>query len=122
MIKEILLENVELKEGEIEKNIIKKNVSGKILKILYEPIEEEKVRFKVFTKEGEEVMNIIEKGVYYPRANISQQKLIDNSSIDLEGDRIDYFYFNKGLLFNFSVDNVNYSGKIIKKVIILYDC
>ena len=120
MIKEIVLEDVRLLKDEFEKNIVAKNVQGKILKILYEPIEEN-VRFKLFSKEGEEIMNVTKEGLYYPRANISQQRDIENTAIDLEGDKTDYFYFNDGLLFNFSTENMNYSGKLIKRVIIVYD-
>lgn len=116
MIKDILLENVSLSEGEFEKNIVAKNISGKILKILFEPTNG--VRFKLFTKEGEEILDVKTKGVYYPRANISQQKM-DKSAID-SSDKTDYFYFTEGLLLNFSVENMNFAGLIIKKVIITY--
>lgn len=118
----MLLENVEIEKGQIEKNIVAKNVKGKILKIKYEPNDEQtKVRFRLFTKEGEEIMNVTGKGVYYPRANISQQKMVDNMSMSLSGDSSDYFYFNEGLLLNFSTDNINFEGLIVKRLIIIYD-
>lgn len=120
MIQEITLNNISIKNGE-SKEFKATGYSGKILKVLYEPVEGLEVTFKMFTKEGEEIMNVSEKGVYYPRVDISNQKYRESAIVNMEQGQTDYFYFYESLFFEFSVNNPNYSGEIVKKVVLIYD-
>ena len=115
MIKELILENVEISNG--EKNIVAQNMEGKILKVLFNP-SGENVRLRIFTKEGEKILDVTQKGLYYPRANISSEKMLTNT-FSHEGDDKDYYYFNKGLLFNITA-NPNFEGVVIDRLILMY--
>ena len=120
MIKEITLKDIEIGQ-ESNKDIIKKNVSGKILKIQVVVGEVNAgMNLKILTREGETVLNVSGSGVYYPRSNISSQKLMEGS-INMEGDKMDYYYFYNGLLFNITKSNPKFEGVIIERVTILYD-
>ena len=120
MIKDITIKDIEIGE-ELENNIISKSVSGKILKIhLITGEANSGVNIKIMTKEGELVLNTPESGVYYPRSNVSTQKMIEGA-FNLEGEKMDYFYFNKRLLFNITKSNPEFEGIVIKKLTILYD-
>lgn len=120
MIKEIILENIKI-DG-TEKSLMKTKISGKILKVLYQPVINLNVEttFKLFTKENEQVLNVKEEGVYYPRANISTQKM-DIDSVDLSGDKTDYFYFNKFLIFKFLTNTEVEDKVVVDKVVIIYE-
>ena len=117
MIKEMKLMNIEIEDG--EKNIVRQRVQGKILKVLFHPSTgNHGVRLKIFTKEGELVLNVTQKGLYYPRANVSSEKCEDYA-FARETDRKDYYYFNKGLLFNITA-NPNFEGVVIDRLILMY--
>ena len=118
MIKQIILENIEI-DG-TENNLVVSNVSGKIVKVLYKPRKvEAEVNLKILTKEGEEVMSVSDMGVYYPRANISTQKKGVNS-IDMSGDKTDYFYFYDKLFLNISTNN-SIQDTVVEKIVIIYE-
>jgi hypothetical protein len=119
MIKELLIENIEIEDT--ENSFAINNISGKVLKILYKPTKENdsKITFKLFTKEGEQIVNISDEGVYYPRANVSSQKM-EVDSVDMSGDKTDYYYFYQKLFFNFVSDSpVN--GKVVDRITIIYE-
>ena len=116
MIKELILENIEISDG--EKNIVAQNIQGKILKVLFNP-SGENVRLRIFTKEGEKILDVTQKGLYYPRANISSEKMLTNT-FSHEGDDKDYYYFNKGLLFNITTSNPEFEGIAIDRIILIY--
>lgn len=116
MIKELILENIEIEDG--EKNIVAQNIQGKILKVLFNP-SGENVRLRIFTKEGEKILDVTQKGLYYPRANISSEKML-TSTFSHEGDYKDYYYFNKGLLFNITTSNPEFEGIAIDRIILIY--
>lgn len=120
MIKEITLNNIEL-EG-IEKELSLQNISGKILKIFYKPVQDiGEINLTILTREGEELINTSEPGLYYPRANISAEKNLVGS-IDVQGtDRFDYYYFNRFLLFRISSNNPLKKQVVINKIIIIYE-
>ncbi len=118
MIKQILIKNIEI-DG-TENNLVVSNVSGKILKVLYKPRKAEaEVTLKILTKENEEVMNVSKSGVYYPRANVSSQKM-DVDSVDLSGDKTDYFYFYEMLFFNIST-NSSIKDIVVEKIVVIYE-
>lgn len=117
MIKELILENVEISDG--EKNIVAQNMEGKILKVLFIP-SGENIRLRIFTKEGEKIIDVTQKGLYYPRANVSSEKMLGND-FSLEGDDKDYYYFNKGLLFNITTSNPEFEGIAISRLILIYE-
>ena len=116
MIKELRLENIEIENG--EKNIVAQNVEGKILKVLFNP-SGENVRLRIFTKEGEKILDVTQKGLYYPRANVSSEKML-TTTFSHEGDNKDYYYFNRGLLFNITTTNPEYEGIAINRIILIY--
>ncbi|MCP6727457.1 MAG: hypothetical protein KJI69_05610 [Patescibacteria group bacterium] len=119
MIKEIKLENIEISDG--EKNIVAQNIQGKILKVLFNPANvNSEVRLRIFTKEGEMVLNVTQKGLYYPRANVSSEKM-STGAISFLGDSKDYYYFNGELLFNITTSNPNVEGIIINKLVLIYE-
>ncbi len=119
MIKELKLENIEISNG--EKNIVAQNAEGKILKVLFNPAEgNHGVKLRIFTKEGEEIMGVTQKGLYYPRSNVSSEKMLDQAFAPA-GDNKDYYYFNKGLLFNITTSNQTFSGKVIDRLILVYE-
>ncbi|KKN11417.1 hypothetical protein LCGC14_1026720 [marine sediment metagenome] len=118
MIKEMKIENIEISEG--EKNIVAQNAGGKILKVLFNPTEANSgVRLRIFTKEGEMIMDVIQEGLYYPRANVSSEKMLVNT-FSPAGDNKDYYYFNRGLLFNITTTNPNFEGVVIDRIILIY--
>ena len=117
MIKEMKLMNVEIEGG--EKNIVAQNSQGKILKILFNPTNVNSgVRLKIFTKEGEMILNVTQKGLYYPRANISSEKSEDYA-FAREADRKDYYYFKDRLLFNITA-NEEFEGIVIDELVLMY--
>lgn len=119
MIRELKLENIEISDG--EKNIIAQNVQGKILKVLFNPANvNSEVRLRIFTKEGEMVLNVTQEGLYYPRANVSSEKT-STGAISFLGDNKDYYYFNGELLFNITTSNPNVEGIIINKLVLIYE-
>ena len=62
MIKELKLENIEIEDG--EKNIVAQSGQGKILKVLFNPTEVNSgVRLRIFTKEGEMILNVTQGGL-----------------------------------------------------------
>ena len=117
MIKELILENVEISDG--EKNIVAQNMEGKILKVLFIP-SGENIRLRIFTKEGEKIIDVTQKGLYYPRANVSSEKMLVNT-FSHEGDDKDYYYFNKGLLFNITISNPEFEGIAISRLVLIYE-
>ncbi len=118
MIKEMKLENIEISDG--EKNIVAQNAEGKILKVLFNPSEANSgVRLRIFTKEGEMIMDVTQKGLYYPRANVSSEKML-SYGFSSGGDNKDYYYFNKGLLFNITTSNPTFEGIVIDRIILIY--
>ncbi|KKL16099.1 hypothetical protein LCGC14_2499000 [marine sediment metagenome] len=119
MIKEMKIENIEISDG--EKNIVAQNVQGKILKVLFIPAKgNHGVRLRIFTKEGELVMDVTQKGLYYPRANVSSEKML-TSAFSHEGYYKDYYYFNKELLFNITTSEPNFEGIVIDKLVLIYE-
>jgi len=119
MIKELRLENIEIEDG--EKNIVAQNIQGKILKVLFNPANvNSEVRLRIFTKEGEMILNVTQRGLYYPRANVSSEKMLDYT-FSPRGDDKDYYYFNGELLFNITTSNPNVEGIIINKLVLIYE-
>ena len=116
MIKEIKMENIEISNG--EKNLVALNMEGKILKVLFIP-SGENIRLRIFTKEGEKIIDVTQEGLYYPRANVSSEKMLANT-FSPEGDDKDYYYFNKGLLFNITTSNPEFEGVAIDRLILIY--
>lgn len=117
MIKEMKLENIEVEGG--EKNIVAQSGQGKILKVLFNPTKVNSgVRLRIFTKEGEMVMNVTQKGLYYPRANVSSEKNLDYG-FARETDRKDYYYFKDGLLFNITT-NDTFEGVAVDELVLMY--
>ena len=119
MIKELRLENIEIEDG--EKNIVAQNIQGRILKVLFVPSEANSgVELRIFTKEGEKVMAVTQEGLYYPRANVSSEKMLDYT-FSPAGDDKDYYYFNKELLFNITTSKSNFEGIVIDKLVLIYE-
>ena len=117
MIKEMKLMNIEIEGG--EKNILAQSGQGKILKILFNPTDVNSgIRLKIFTKEGEMVLNVTQKGLYYPRANVSSEKSEDYA-FTRESDNKDYYYFKDGLLFNITASE-SFEGIIIDELVLMY--
>ena len=113
------LEDIEIQGG--EKNIVSQNAIGKVLKVLFEPTDANSgVRLRIFTKEGEQILDIKQKGLYYPRANVSSEKMLINTFAPA-GDNKDYYYFTKGLLFNITTANSSFEGIVIDRLILVYD-
>ena len=113
------IENIEISDG--EKNIVAQNAEGKILKVLFNPSEgNHGVRLRIFTKEGEKILEVTQKGLYYPRSNVSSEKMLDYA-FSSAGDNKDYYYFNKGLLFNITTTNPYFEGIVIDRLILVYD-
>lgn len=116
MIRELKLMNIEISDG--EKNIVG-NGQGKILKILFNPSTgNHGVRLRIFTREGEMILNVTQGGLYYPRSNVSSEKREDYA-FSREGDEKDYYYFNGGLLFSITA-NENFEGIVIDKLVLMY--
>lgn len=112
------LENIEISDG--EKNIIAQNAQGKILKVLFNPTDTNSgVRLRIFTKEGEMILNVTQGGLYYPRANVSSEKMLEYSFSPV-GDDKDYYYFNEELLFNITTSEPNFEGVVIDRLILIY--
>ena len=90
------------------------------MKVLFNPTEANSgVRLRIFTKEGEMIMDVTQKGLYYPRANVSSEKMLINT-FSPAGDNKDYYYFNRGLLFNITTTNPNFEGVVIDRLILVY--
>ena len=122
MIKDLIIENIKIESGKTETLFVKRNISGKILKIAYRisPEAISKPKLQIFTREGEEILGVDETGVYYPRANISSQKMQTNA-VGYLGDKFDYFYFTKGLLFKVVKNSPVDEDVIIDKIIVVYE-
>ena len=119
MIRELKLDNIEISNG--ERNIVAHNIQGNILKVLFNPAEgNHGVRLKIFTKEGELIMDVTQKGLYYPRANVSSEKKT-GQAFSHEGDHKDYYYFNKELLFNITTSKPNFEGVVIDRLVLIYE-
>ena len=117
MIKELKLENIEIEDG--EKNIVAQSGQGKILKVLFNPTNVNSgVRLRIFTKEGEMILNVTQKGLYYPRSNVSSEKNEDYA-FTRETDKKDYYYFSGELLFNITTSE-NFEGVVIDKLVLIY--
>lgn len=116
MIKEYTIKNINLKGT--ERNLLIE-ISGKILKVLYKPIEGlGDINLQILTKETEEVLNTPVGGLYYPRVNISQQK-DEVSTLDFPGEQMDYYYFNTLLVSISSQTELN--EPVIEQITIIYD-
>ena len=87
------------------------------MKVLFNP-SGENVRLRIFTKEGEKILDVTQKGLYYPRANISSEKMLTNT-FSHEGDHKDYYYFKDGLLFNIT-ESESFEGIIIDELVLMY--
>ncbi len=119
MIRELNLDNIEINNG--ERNILAHNIQGKILKVLFNPSTgNHGVRLRIFTKEGELIMDVTQQGLYYPRANVSSEKMVGDA-FSHEGDYKDYYYFNKELLFNITTSEPNFEGVVIDKLVLMYE-
>lgn len=113
MLKQIEINNLSL-EGP-EKELVTEGI-GKILKIYVEL--EESINLKIITKEDELVLDVVDSGTYYPRANILSKKDMGDTLIG-ETQEHDYFYF-EGLLLEVSSPGI-FEGMAIKKLRIFYD-
>ena len=115
MIQKIVLNDVTIEEFERK---FSSEGSGKILTIKAEL--EPGIDLTIVTSLGEEVLNVKESGVYYPRANISARKEKENP---LTGEVMesDYFYFTDELLIELNSEG-QMNGKLaLRELIILYD-
>jgi len=108
MIKEIKLKNIEIED--FEKSLVVRG-AGKLLKI---HLVSKDVKVKILTREGELIFDNDQSGVYYPRANISAR-----GTITLESDKLDYYYFMKGLLIIFEKNTLML--KKVEKLSIIYE-
>ena len=118
MIKEMKLQNIEIEDG--EKNMIAQNIQGKILKVLFNPTNVNSgVRLRIFTREGEMILDITQEGLYYPRANVSSEKVVVDTFSPV-GDDKDYYYFNKELLFNITTET-DFEGIVIDELTLIYE-
>lgn len=118
MIRELKLTNIEMDSG--EKNIIAQNVQGKILKVLFKPSTgNHGVRLRIFTKEGEQVMDVTQEGVYYPRSNVSSEKMLGYTYAP-EGDHKDYYYINEALFFNLTTQT-DFEGFVVDELVLIYE-
>ena len=65
-------------------------------------------------------MDVTQKGLYYPRANVSSEKM-RGEAFSQEGDYKDYYYFNKELLFNITTSEPNFEGIVIDNLVLIYE-
>ena len=113
MIKEFSFKNIKIKE--FNKQLSVKG-SGRILTIKIKL--ENGISCSVVTGLNEEILSVKEDGIYYPRANISSGKYVNNP-LTGEVQESDYYYF-KDLLIELESET-EMDGIALKELIILYD-
>ena len=114
MIQKIILKDVTIQEFEKRLSV---EASGRILSVSVKL--ESGVNVSIITSIGEEILNVSENGVYYPRANISARKEKDNP-LTGEVQESDYYYFTDELLIEINSEG-EMNGVALNELIILYD-
>ena len=115
MIHKILLQNVSIEEFESK---FTSQVSGRILTIKVEL--ESGVTLSIVSDLGEEIINVKDSGIYYPRNDITARKYRDET-LTGEVKEHDYFYVTESLLIELSADRQMNGELALKELIILYD-
>ena len=113
MIKQIILRDERIEEISKQLSL---EASGKILTISVKL--EQGITCSIATSLNEEVLDVKEDGIYYPRANISSRKELNNE-LSGEVQESDYYYF-KDLLIELESES-EMDGIALKELIILYD-
>ena len=115
MIQRIELSEITIKE--FKRDFAVNDRSGKILSVLVKL--EKGINLSIITGLNEVILNVEKDGVYYPRANISSRKDLDNV-LGGEIQEFDYYYFDSLLIE--LVSEGDFKGELaLKELVILYD-
>lgn len=115
MIHKILLENISIEEFE---RSFSSPINGKILTVKVEL--ENGIDISIVSSLGEEIINVKDSGIYYPRNDITSRKYRDET-LTGEVKEHDYFYVEGEILIELNAEGKMNGGLALKELIILYD-